>query len=115
MKYKVKIIINTIYAILSKVAYIKDLIIDISEGASLIASYKKFNLAIILNLEIIFNTKVKIFIKIFNLKIRVLAIIIDILFFITFSKTLIIYYSFSISLIADINIIKRRYRLLEYL
>ena len=93
--------------------------ININEGASLIASYKKFNLITILNLEITFNTKIKIFTKIFtktfNLKIRILTIIIDILFSITFSKTLIIRYLFSTFSIANTNTIKRRYRLLEYL
>ena len=95
--------------------YIKDLVIDISEGASLIANYKKFNLIIILNLETIFNIKIKIFIKIFNLKIKILIITIDILFFIIFSKILIIRYLFSIFFIANINIIKRYYYLLKYL
>ena len=122
MKRKIEIITNTIRAILSRIAYTKDSTIDINKGANLIASYRKFNLAIILNLETIFNTRIKIFTKIFakifNLKIRVLAIIIgisssiDILFFITSSKTLIIRYLFSTFSIANTNTIERRYRLL---
>ena len=81
------------------------------------SSYKKLNLIIILilSLEIIFNTKIKIFTRIFNLNIRVSTIIIDILFSITFSKILIIRYLFSISSIINTNIIKRYYRLLKYL
>ena len=101
--------------IFSRIAYIKDLIIDISEDANLIASYKKFSLVTILSLKTIFNTRIKIFTKIFNLKIKILAITIDILFFITFSKILIIRYSFNIFFIANTNIIERRYRLLECL
>ena len=73
----------------------------------------------ILSLETIFNTKIKafakIFAKIFNLRIRVLAITIDILSFITFFKMLVIRYSFSTFSIADTSIIERRYRLLECL
>ena len=115
MKREVEVITNIIYIIFNRIAYTKDLAIDISEDANLIASYRKFSLAIILNLEIIFNTKIKVFTKIFNLKIRILDITIDILFFITFSKILVIRYLFSIFSIADTNIIERRYRLLECL